>query len=48
MKIKGFHFILGNFSKALEFGIFFIEISIASATVFQTSFICSFGNHSSF
>jgi hypothetical protein len=46
MNIKGLPFIFGNFSKAVEFHIFCFEISIASATVFQTTFICSLGNHS--
>jgi hypothetical protein len=47
IKIKGFHFIFGNFSNALEFHIFFMEIFTASETVFQTTFIFSLGNHSS-
>jgi hypothetical protein len=48
MKIKGLSFIFGNFSKAVELLIFCFEISIASATVFHTTFICSFGKPSSF
>jgi hypothetical protein len=43
---KGLFFIFGNFSKALELGIFFFDISIASAIVFPTTFICSFGKPS--
>gem|GEM_PF-1058999 len=46
INMKSFHFILGYFSNAFEFIIFFFEISIASAMVFQTTFIFSFGNHS--
>jgi hypothetical protein len=47
MNIKSLHFILGNFSKAVELDIFCLDISIASATVFPTTLICSLGNHSS-
>jgi hypothetical protein len=45
--MKGFHFILGNFSKAVEFGTLSLEISIASAIVFHTTFICLAGKPSS-
>jgi hypothetical protein len=47
ININGFHFMFGNFSKAVEFETFNFDISIASATVFPTTFICSSGNHSS-
>jgi hypothetical protein len=46
MKRKSFHFIFGNFSKAVDLSIFCFDISIASTTVFPTTLMCSFGNHS--
>jgi hypothetical protein len=46
INIKGLPFMFGYFSKAVEFEIFCLDISIASATVFQTTFIYSLGNHS--
>jgi len=45
--MKGFHFIFGNFSNAVDLSIFCFDISIASATVFQTTFMCSSGKPSS-
>ncbi|MGB2110702.1 MAG: hypothetical protein ACPHY8_01970 [Patescibacteria group bacterium] len=47
INIKSFHFIFGYVSNAFEDQTFFFDISIASATVFPTTFICSFGNPSS-
>jgi nucleoside permease NupC len=47
MNKKGLSFMFGNFSNAVELLIFCFDILIASATVFPTTFICSFGNHSS-
>jgi hypothetical protein len=47
INIKSFHFIFGNFSNAVELTIFCLDISIASATVLPTTFICSSGNPSS-
>jgi len=46
MKRKGFHFIFGYFLKAIDCGSFFLDISIASTTVFPTTLICSLGNPS--
>jgi hypothetical protein len=37
---------LGYFSNALELITLVLDISIASTIVFQTTFMCSFGNHS--
>jgi hypothetical protein len=48
INIKSFHFIFGYFSNALELSTLVLDILIASATVFPTTFICSFGKPSFF
>ncbi|MDP2395455.1 MAG: hypothetical protein Q8S84_02880 [bacterium] len=44
--MNGLFFIFGNFSNAFDSPTLVLDISIASATVFHTTFIWSAGNHS--